>query len=341
MLSEILNKKLSIGNKVIENRLLLSPMAGLTHIAFRELVASYGGYGLLFTEMCNAKAVPHENRHLSPVFRWRDEELNHLVCQLFGSEPEAMAAAAKRVEQEGFFGVDINFGCSVATICNKNLGAALLKDPVRAVKIVEAVRKAVSIPVFVKFRAGWQDDIKPHPQQAIDLARRFESAGADALVFHPRIAPDRRSRSPHWDYIGQIKAAVSIPVFGNGNVFDRQDCTKMLSQTACDGVSLGRIAVARPWTFASFTRNFSPDPDIYPLCAIQMASLLSKHFDMITAVKLFRKYAVYFSANFSFGHSILRQLCKADTIKQIKTDLENMFDPLPQISSRPNLSLFF
>ncbi|MCP4576734.1 MAG: tRNA-dihydrouridine synthase family protein, partial [Deltaproteobacteria bacterium] len=242
-LSKLLKQPLSIDNRNIRTRLFLAPMAGIGHIAFREVVSGYGGYGLLFSEMCSAKALPHENSKVSPVFRWREEELSYLVCQIFGSDPRIMAKAAQRVEKEGFFGVDINFGCSVAAICKKNCGAALLKTPDLAVSIVAAVCRAVSIPVFVKFRTGWRDE----PGPAVDMARRFEDAGVHALTFHPRVAPDRRSRPPKWGYIGKIKQAVSIPVVGNGNVFDTGACLEMLETTGCDGVAIGRMAIARPW----------------------------------------------------------------------------------------------
>ena len=197
-------------------------------------------------------------------FMWRKEELPHLVCQLYGDDPEIMARAAERVAADGFMGVDINFGCSVAVVCKHNCGAALLKDPVRAGKIVSAVRKAVPLPLFVKYRTGWQDDVAG----AVDMARRFADEGADALTFHPRVAPDRRSRQPKWAYIGKVKSAVSIPVFGNGNVFDLRDCERMVSETECDGVAVGRLAVARPWTFAQWTDGFAPDACIYRRCAL-------------------------------------------------------------------------
>jgi len=109
-IKKFINRPLKIGNCVIPGRLILAPMAGLTHVAYRELLESYGGCSLMVTEMCSARSVPQENRYVSPVFRWRDEELQHLVCQIFGSDPEDMVAAAKRVEAEGFFGVDLNFG---------------------------------------------------------------------------------------------------------------------------------------------------------------------------------------------------------------------------------------
>ena len=251
-LQSILTKCLTIGNKIISNRLFLAPMAGLGHVAFRELVDHFGGAGLLFTGMCSARAVPHENPAISPVFRWRREELPRLVCQIFGPDPTSMALAARRIEEEGFFGVDLNFGCSVAAICKKGCGAQLLKTPKVAAAIVKEVREAVSIPVFVKFRTGWSND----PGFAAEMARRFQDNGADLLVFHPRVSPDRRSRPPVLEHIARVREAVSIPVFGNGNLFDRSDAVNMLTRTGCHGLSIGRMAVARPWIFASWTRGF-------------------------------------------------------------------------------------
>jgi len=217
-LSQYLLQDLTIKNHIIHNRIVLAPMAGLGHIALRQLISEFGGFGLLFTGMCSAKAVPHENPNTSLVFKWRQEELKYLVCQIFGSDPKSMAKAAERIEKENFFGVDLNFGCSVAAICKKGCGAALLRDPDLSSKIVKAVRESVSFPVFVKFRTGWDDN----PQFAVDMAKRFEDAGADALTFHPRVAPDRRSRPPQWEIIKHVRQAVHIPVFGNGNLFEKK-----------------------------------------------------------------------------------------------------------------------
>ena len=145
-LANYLRQPLKIGQKTIDNRLVLAPMTFLGHVAFRELVARYGGYGLLYSEMCSAKAIPNENRFVSPYFKWRDEEVSKLVCQIFGGDPGLMARAARRVQTEGFFGVDINLGCSNGSICRQNCGAAILKDPVLAVSIVSEGRQAVCIP---------------------------------------------------------------------------------------------------------------------------------------------------------------------------------------------------
>ncbi|MEH0022549.1 MAG: tRNA-dihydrouridine synthase family protein [Desulfobacter sp.] len=335
-LKTYLTAPLSIGDREIPNRMVLAPMAGLGHIAFRHLVATFGGFGLLFTGMCSAKAVPHENPRVSHVFTWRPEELPYTVCQIFGAEPGVMARAAQRIEAEGFFGVDLNFGCSVAAICKKGCGAALLKTPERAADIVAAVRRTVSCPVFVKYRTGWEND----PDFAVRMGQIFEQAGADALTFHPRVAPDRRSRAPRWEIIGQVKDAVNIPVFGNGNLFRAEDGIRMIGMTDCQGLSLGRMAVARPWIFAEWTKGFEPGPDIYHQTALQMADLLGRHYEDFFAVKMFKKFAPYFCANFKFSQSILKQMMKADTMDQLRDTLDRLLETPPQVLTIPNINLF-
>jgi tRNA-dihydrouridine synthase B len=333
---KFINTPLKIGNRSITGRLLLSPMAGLTHVAYRELLESYGGCSLMYTEMCSARSVPQENRYVSPVFRWRDEELPYLVCQIFGADPEVMATAAKRVEAEGFFGVDLNFGCSVAAICKKNCGAALLKTPDLAEKMVRDVRKAVSIPLSVKFRTGWED----RPDLAVDLARRFESAGADALIFHPRVAPDRRTRPPKWAYIRHVKQAVSIPVFGNGEVFTPDDCEKMIETTGCDGISLGRIAIAKPWVFSQWRNGHAVEMEIYRKNMKQMLFLLNKHYEPTPAIRKFKKIAIYNASLFSFGHSFLKKISRAVDSSEVESAVDAFFDQSPALSGRPNLNMF-
>jgi tRNA-dihydrouridine synthase B len=335
-LSRAVRRPLSIGNRIIQSRLVLSPMAMLGHVAFRALVSEFGGFGLLFSEMCSAKRLIHENRHVSAYFRWRDEELSLLVCQIVGADPDTMAAAARRIEREGFFGIDINFGCTATDICRLNGGAAVLKDPLLATRIVSAVRQAVSIPLFVKFRTGWKDD----PDFAVDLARRFEAAGADALTFHPRVAPDRRAHPPKWPYIGRIKEAVSLPVFGNGNVFDADDCLRMLLSTGCDGVAIGRMAVARPWLFSEWTEDRKMENNVYRDTALRLAYLLEAHYDPPNALRRFRKFSLYFAANFRFGHTFHTGILKAKNMNEARVAVRRFFCSEPDLISYPNINFF-
>ena len=334
-LSQYLNRPVTIQNRLISPGIVLAPLAGLGHIAFRQLVGEYGGFGLLFTGMCNAKAIPHENPKKSQVFSWRKEELPYLVCQIFGSEPEAMALAARRIEKEGFFGVDLNFGCSVAAICKKGSGAELLKHPDQCSAIVRAVRNAVNCPVFVKYRTGWL----PDPEFAVGMARRFEDAGADALVFHPRVAPDRRTRPPQWPVIGDVVKAVSIPVFGNGNLFTPADGLKMFETTGCQGLSVGRMAVARPWLFSQWSEGTVFSEEIYQNALMRFTWILADHFEDTAAVKLFKKFLPYFCANFKFGHQILKQLMRGQSIQDIRDEIESIFAGKPAILKQPNRNL--
>jgi tRNA-dihydrouridine synthase B len=335
-LSQYLLKDLLIKDQTIHNRIVLAPLAGLGHIALRQLISEFGGFGLLFTGMCSAKAIPTENPNVSPVFSWRQQELKHLVCQIFGSDPRSMALAAQRIEKEGFFGVDLNFGCSVAAICKQGSGAALLKNPELSSRMVKEVREYVSIPLFVKFRIGWDNN----PQLAVDMARRFEDSGADALTFHPRIAPDRRSRPPQWEVIKLVEQAVDIPVFGNGNLFQAEDGIKMIEQTSCQGLSVGRMAVARPWLFAQWSNGFNPRDDIFYTTAMRMTQILLEHYDDHFAVKLFKKFSPYFCANFKFGHQILKKLMRSQTMEDIRANLDSVFESNPETLSRPNINLF-
>jgi nifR3 family TIM-barrel protein len=333
-LPRLLNRPLSIGGRSLAGRLVFAPMTFLGHVAFRELLDGFGGQGLMVSEMCSARTVPSENRFVSNYFRWRDEELPRLACQIVGNDPERMAAAARRIEAEGFFGVDVNFGCSTGAVCRQNCGAALLREPEAAGRIVERIRRAVRIPVTVKFRTGWQDD----PAAAVRMGRVFEDCGADALTFHPRVAPDRRARAPKWEYIGRLKQALRIPVFGNGNVFDAGGCLRMLRQTGCDGVAIGRIAIARPWTFAEWTRGFTPGADIHATTAARLLELTARHFEEKAAVRRMRKFIQYFAANFRYGHSLYSRVQNADSLAEIRAVLNAFFATPPELTASPNMN---
>lgn len=333
-LIEKLSRPLTIRNQTLTNRLALAPMAGLGHVAFRECVEDFGGCGLLFTEMCSARALPHENPAISEMFRWRKEELPRLVCQIFGSDPDTMAKAAQRIEKEGFFGVDLNFGCSVAAICKQGAGAALLKTPDKALAIVEKVRAAIRIPLSVKFRTGWEDE-SAFPRT---FAKHLESAGCDFLTFHPRVSPDRRSRPPRWQHIRAVKEAVRIPVLGNGNLFTPEDGLRMLEETGCDGLSIGRMAVTRPWIFAHWTGRLSQPPAPLPLL-LHMLARYQHHFGELRGFRQFKKMLPYAMAVYPFGHSMYARIRVATDGEDLKRRLVETFENTPQPTERPNGNL--
>ena len=331
-----LNRPLSLGTKAIPSRAVLAPMAGITHVAFRQVLNRFGGCGLVYTEMCSARTIAQGQEQQSGYFRWTDEELPHLVCQIMGSRPEDMASAAQVIEKRGFFGVDINMGCAVSRICRQGAGAALLKAPEKAARVVAAVRKGVSCPVLVKYRTGWSDD----PGCAADLARRFEDAGADALIFHPRVAPDRRSHPPRWDHIRHVVQAVSIPVFGNGNLTTAEDVVSMLERTGCSGVALGRIAAARPWIFAQLTQGFRPTSGTIAQTASHMAQTIWDWYPSHIALRLYTTFMTYFCANFAFGHTLRPKLCAGRTLEEIQANIATDLNPCPELLPRPNSLMF-
>ena len=174
----------------------------------------------------------------------------------------------------------------------------------------------------------------------MDQARKFEDAGADALTFHPRVAPDRRARPPKWEYIARVKAAVKIPVFGNGDVFSREDCRKMVKETGCDGVAIGRMGIARPWLFAEWTEGLKVGSDIYLDTAIKLSKLLLKHYDPVKALRRFKRYALYFSANFRFGHTLYTRIHSAESMTTVQSVLRNFIGTVPDLASSPNMNLF-
>lgn len=335
-LSSLLNSPLQIGAQIISNRLVFAPMAYVGNIAQRALVDHYGGCGLFFSEMCSSCRIPHERPEHSLFYTWRNEERERLVVQIVGNDKKKMADAARRVEAAGLFGVDINMGCSTKAICSIGAGAALLKDPESALAVIEAVRAAVRFPVMVKYRIGWKDD----PEAAVQMAKRFEALGVDALTFHPRVAPDKRTRPPKWEYIGLVKQEVKIPVFGNGNVFSREDCFKMMTTTGCDGVSLGRIAIAQPWVFSAWTQGVSLNTTVYADALNNLSEMMENYFPAAQALRRFRRMAEYFCTNFRFGHSLYKGIFAAKNMEEIRTALKAFFSRPLDLALYPNLNLF-
>lgn len=223
-----------------------SPMAGCTDLAFR-LIAREHGLELAFTEMISAEALVREHRKTSGLLR-RVKADTPTACQIFGHSPETMGKAASIVESLGFELLDINCGCPVRKITGQKAGAALLKDPERAGKIFRSVvRHVKKIPVTAKMRAGYHD---PSGQEAIRLAKLAEDTGLAFITVHGRTRAQGYSGKADWNTIAKVKKAVTIPVFGNGDIFAPADALRMMEETGCDGIAIGRGALGNPWLYA-------------------------------------------------------------------------------------------
>jgi tRNA-dihydrouridine synthase B len=222
----------------------LAPMAGMTDTAFRRLVKRRGGCGLVVTEMVSSEGLVRGIDRTLEYAEYTEEE-RPVSIQIFGGDPQKMAAAAQIVEGMGADIVDINMGCPVAKIAKHSAGCSLMREPAHAAEVVRAMARAVRIPVTVKMRAGWDATAINAP----DLARRVEDAGAAAVTVHGRTAAQSYTGSSDWDLIGRVAEGVGIPVFGSGDCIEPQQMIERLRDTAVGGVLVGRGALRNPWIF--------------------------------------------------------------------------------------------
>jgi nifR3 family TIM-barrel protein len=218
-------------------------MAGITDLSFRRIAKGYGA-DLVTSEMVSAEGLVRRNPSTRFLLQSHTDE-RPLAIQLFGSEPQAMAEAARMVEDEGADILDLNMGCPVPKIMRQGAGAVLMRDTEKVKRIVEAVRKAVSIPVTVKTRSGWTES----QINILEAAKAVESSGADAITVHPRTAKQGFSGTADWSLLTRVKRVVAIPVIGNGDITRPEQAEQMRHMTGCDGVMIGRAAMGNPWIF--------------------------------------------------------------------------------------------
>ena len=269
----------TIGNVPIQGKAILAPMAGVSDIAYRLLAKEHGA-SMVCTEMVSAMGIKYKNERTHELLRM--EAVEHPVSmQIFGSNPEAIALGAKVVADAGADIVDINMGCPVKKVVSSGDGSALMKTPDLAARVAEAAVKAVDVPVTVKMRIGWDDD----HINVVDFAKRIESTGVAAVAVHGRTREQMYMGRADWSYIKAVKDSLSIPVIGNGDVWTPEDALRMMQETGCDAVMIGRGAQGNPWIFERtnhylMTGELRPEPTY-----LERLDMLLKHFELLCRYK--------------------------------------------------------
>ena len=317
-------KQLKIGNVVMDNPLVLAPMAGVTDLPFRLLCKEQGA-GLICMEMVSAKAIYYKNKNTESLLEIDPRE-KPVSLQLFGSDPEIMAQMAHQIEDRPFDILDINMGCPVPKVVNNGEGSALLKNPALVRKIVTAVVQAIDKPVTVKIRRGFDDD----HINAVEIAKIIEDCGAAAVAVHGRTREQYYSGKADWDIIRQVKEAVQIPVIGNGDVTSPETAMALMEQTGCDGVMIGRAVRGNPWLFSEILYYMETGQHKARPTIEEVKEMILKHARMqvevkgeYTALREMRKHVAWYTAGFPHSARLRARTNEISTMEELVTLLEN------------------
>lgn len=310
-----------IGNIKIENNVCLAPMAGICNSAFRRLVKEYGA-GLVFAEMVSDKALMYDSQKTKDMLYMTEYE-RPIAQQIFGSDKESFVIAAKKVyELMKPDIIDINMGCPVPKVAIKSqAGAALLKNPEKIKEIVKSVVSVVPCPVTVKIRSGWDKD----HINAVEVAKICEEAGASAITIHPRTRSQGYDGTSDWSIIKQVKENVNIPVIGNGDIKSVDDAIKMLSETKCDAIMIGRGALGNPYIFKEIIHYLSTNERLPKQSDADKIDMCLKHFKYLlelknekVAVLEMRTHAAWYIKGLKNSTIIKNQIFKCNTKEELE-----------------------
>lgn len=319
-----MKKGLQIGNVKVDGILALGPMAGVTDLPFRCLCKEQGA-SLIYTEMVSAKGIYYNNSNTKSLLETTESE-RPVALQLFGENAEIMSEVAKRIEELPFDILDINMGCPVPKVVNNGEGSALMRDPVKAGRIIEAIAKAIKKPVTVKIRKGFGKEDANAPE----MARIAEESGAAAVAVHGRTREQYYSGTADWEIIRQVKEAVSIPVIGNGDIFSPEDAKRMLETTGCDGIMLARGVQGDPWLFYRVnhyleTGELLPKPPMSELIdtILRHARLQLEFKGEYLGMREMRKHVAWYTTGYPHSAKLRVKVNAVETMQQLE---ELLFD---------------
>ncbi len=320
-----MKRELMIGGVRLPNNLILAPMAGVTDLPFRLLCREQGA-GLLCMEMVSAKAIYYRNKNTEALLTI-DEKEPPVSLQLFGSDPYIMSEMAKRIEERPFSILDINMGCPVPKVVNNGEGSALMKNPKLAGEIISQVVRAIDKPVTVKIRKGFD---ATH-ENAVEIARIAEDAGAAAVAVHGRTREQYYSGRADWEMIRRVKEAVHIPVIGNGDV-DSPDATlAMFASTGCDGVMIGRGARGNPWIFHQILHQMetgeeeaAPPLSQVKEMMVRHARMLVDYKDAYTGIREMRKHAAWYTAGYPNSAKLRARANEVESLEEFEVLIRDL-----------------
>jgi nifR3 family TIM-barrel protein len=313
---------------------VLAPMAGVTDTIFRRVIRGLGGSGLIMTEFTSAEGLTRRaNRTLHYLYFQNDE--HPIAAQLFGSEPDVMASAARLVEELGFDFVDINLGCPAKKVV-KCGGSGLLRDLKQLEQLLVAIRAAVQIPLTIKIRAGWDEK----NIVAVEVAKMAEQVGVNAIAVHPRTRLQGYSGNADWSIIRAVRNSVRMPVIGNGDIQTPEDAARMVAETNCHAVMIGRAAATNPWIFRQIEQYRDSGQYDQP-SEVDRYRLLSGYFrDLISAeipdaIGKMKQFACWFTHGVRNGSELRRQVHASRKPDEVLTRVEEFFSPILAAQGAP------
>ena len=318
--------KLKIGNVELDNPLVLAPMAGVCDLPFR-LLCKEQGVGLICMEMVSAKAIYYKNKNTESLLEIHPEE-TPVSLQLFGSDADIMSEMAKKIEERPFSILDINMGCPVPKVVNNGEGSALMKNPKLVREIVSKMSKAISKPVTVKIRKGFDEE----HVNAVEIAKIAEDAGAAAIAVHGRTREQYYSGKADWEIIAKVKDAVSIPVIGNGDITDADSALRMMKETRCDGVMIGRAVQGNPWIFREILAQINegiilPRPTMEEMrdTIIRHAKLQLEYKGEYTAIREMRKHVSWYTTGLPNSAKFRKSVNEMETMEELIETVNKLF----------------